>query len=151
MEKGKGLNEKWLEYSISNYFLIGNGMDSVHGSWTSAQVAGPWFHRGLHSGRRQGLTRARPSGRSGPWRLAVRRGKEGRCHGESNLANTEAWKAARGRLTSGGVSAQKGGGEGTVRAKRKSVGGVGVFTEGEAAIYRAEARRGRPVAFNGRR
>jgi hypothetical protein len=41
----------------------------------------------------------------------MRRGKEGWRHGESNLANTEAWKAARGRLTGGGVSAQKGGGE----------------------------------------
>jgi hypothetical protein len=28
---------------------------------------------------------------------------------------------------------------------------VGVFTEGRAAFYRAEARRGRPDAFNGRR
>jgi hypothetical protein len=35
-----------------------------------------------------------------------------------------------GRLTSGGASAQKGGGEGIVRAKRRSAGGVGVFTEG---------------------
>jgi hypothetical protein len=132
-----------------NYFLIGNGMDSVHVSWTSAGVAGPRFHRGLHSGRRQGLTGARPSGRSGPRRLAVRRGKEGRRHGECNLANTEAWKAVRGWLTSGGVLARKGGGEGTVRAKRRSAGGVGVFTEGGATFYRAEVRRGRPGAFNG--
>jgi hypothetical protein len=44
----------------------------------------------------------------------VRQGKEGWHHGESNLANTEAWKATRGRLTGGGVSAQKSGGKGTV-------------------------------------
>jgi hypothetical protein len=36
-----------------------------------------------------------------------------------------------------------------LRAKRRSVGGVGVFTEGGAAFYRAEVRRGRPGAFNG--
>jgi hypothetical protein len=35
-----------------------------------------------------------------------------------------------GRLTDGGASARKGGDEGTLRAKRRSVGGVGVFTEG---------------------
>jgi hypothetical protein len=105
-------------------------MDSVHGSWTSAGVAGPQFHRELHSGWRQGLVGARPSSRARPRRLVVRRGKEGWRHGESNLANTEAWKGARGRLTGGGVSAQKGSGEGTVRAKRRSAGGVGVFTEG---------------------
>jgi hypothetical protein len=81
----------------------------------------------------------------------VRRGKEGRHHGESNLANTEAWKAARGQLTGGGVSARKGGGEGRVRSNRRSVVGVGVFTEGVAAIYRVEVRRGRSSAFNGRR
>jgi hypothetical protein len=53
------------------------------------------------------------------------------------LANTEAWKAKRGRLTNSGVSAQKGSGEGTVRAKRRSTGGVGVFTEGGSAFNRA--------------
>jgi hypothetical protein len=56
-----------------------------------------------------------------------------------------------GRLTGGGASALKGDGGATLRAKRRSVGGVGVFTEGGAAFYRAEARRGRPGAFNGRR
>jgi hypothetical protein len=60
----------------------------------------------------------------------VRQGKERRLHRESNLANTEAWNVARGRLTSVGVSAQKGGGAGTVRAKKRSAGGVGLFTEG---------------------
>jgi hypothetical protein len=60
-------------------------------------------------------------------------------------------EAVEGRLTSGGASARKGGGEGTLRAKRRSVGGVRVFTEGGAAFYWAEVRRGRPGAFNGRR
>jgi hypothetical protein len=66
------------------------------------------------------------------------------------LANTEAWKAARGRLTIGGVLARKGGGKGMVRAKRRSAGGLGVFTDGGAAFYRVEVRRGTPGAFNSR-
>jgi hypothetical protein len=41
------------------------------------------------------------------------------------------------------ASAQKGDGEGTVRAKRGNVGGVGGFTEGGVGFYRAEVRRGR--------
>jgi hypothetical protein len=45
------------------------------------------------------------------------------------------------RLTGSSASAQKGGSMGKVRAKRRSVGGVGVFTEGGAAFYRVEARR----------
>jgi hypothetical protein len=40
------------------------------------------------------------------------------------------------------ASAQKGDGEGTVRAKRGSVGGVGGLTKGGVSFYRAEARRG---------
>jgi hypothetical protein len=39
--------------------------------------------------------------------------------------------------------ARKGDIEGTVRAKKGSVGGVGGFTEGGVGFYRAEARRGR--------
>jgi hypothetical protein len=38
-------------------------------------------------------------------------------------------------------------GEGALRAKRGSVGGVGGFTEGGVGFYRAEAR---PSAFNDR-
>jgi hypothetical protein len=96
------------------------------------------------------LTGARPSGLSRPQWLATRWGKEGGHHRESNLSNTEAWKAARRWHIDGGTLAQKGSGVGAVRAKRRSVGGVGVFTKGGAAFYRAEARRGRPGAFNGR-
>jgi hypothetical protein len=47
-----------------------------------------------------------------------------------------------GYLTGGGASTRKGGGEGTLRAKRRSVGGVGVFTEGGAAFYREEREAG---------
>jgi hypothetical protein len=71
--------------------------------------------------------------------------------GEFNNGVAAAQEAVERRLTGGGASAQKGDDEGTLRAKRRSVGGVGVFTEGRAAFYRTEARRGRPSAFNGRR
>jgi hypothetical protein len=53
------------------------------------------------------------------------------------------------RLTGGEASVRKGDGKGMLRAKRRSVGGVGVFTAGGAAFYKVEARRGRPSAFNG--
>jgi hypothetical protein len=46
------------------------------------------------------------------------------------------------------TSARKGDGEGAVRAKRGSVGGVGGFTEGGVGFYRVEARQGGPSAFN---
>jgi hypothetical protein len=41
------------------------------------------------------------------------------------------------------ASAQTGDGEGAVRVKRGSVGGVGGFTEGGVCFYRVEARWGR--------
>jgi hypothetical protein len=47
-------------------------VDQVDESVDRAGVAGPRFHRGLHSGRRQGLAGAWPSGHSGPRRLAAR-------------------------------------------------------------------------------
>jgi hypothetical protein len=34
--------KKSLKYLVSNYFLIGNGMDLVHVSWTSTGC-GPWW------------------------------------------------------------------------------------------------------------
>jgi hypothetical protein len=60
-------------------------------------------------------------------------------------------EAVEGRLTGGGASARKGNGEGMLRAKRGSVGGVEVFTKGGVGFYRVEAGQGRPSAFNGRR
>jgi hypothetical protein len=68
---------------------------------------------------------------------------------ESSDGVAAAREAVEGRLTGGGASARKGDGEGTLRAKRGSVGGVGLFNEGGAAFYRVEVRRGRPSAFNG--
>jgi hypothetical protein len=130
-----------------NCFSKENPVDQVH---ESVNRAGP-VHRGpaaiatLGSSPELGLQplqcpRARPRG----W------GGEGRA-GEFNDGVAAVREAVEGRLTGGGASARKGGGEGMLRAKRRSVGGVGVFTEGGAAFYRAEARQGRPGAFNGRR
>jgi hypothetical protein len=91
------------------------------------------------------------SGHSGARELRPRGGGEEGRAGELNGRVAAAWEAVKGCLTGGGASAQKGDSEGTLRAKRGSVGGVGVFTEGRAGFYRAEVRRGRPSAFNGRR
>jgi hypothetical protein len=105
---------------------------------------------GLHC-RPEELIGARPPATPVPRELRPRgRGEEGRA-GELNGGVAAAREVVEGRLTSGGASARKGDGENALRAKRKSVGGVGVFTEGGADFYRAEARRGRPSAFNGRR
>jgi hypothetical protein len=58
-------------------------VDSVHGSSKSAGVVGPWFQCGLHSGRWQGLTRARPNGRSSARWLTGDGAMEKGAHGES--------------------------------------------------------------------
>jgi hypothetical protein len=97
------------------------------------------------------LPKARPSARSRPRWLAARWGKEGGRHRESILASTKGWKAARRWHTSGGTLARKGNSVGAVRARRRRVGGVGIFTEGGAAFYRAEARWERLGAFSVRR
>jgi hypothetical protein len=86
---------------------------------------------------------------SGARELRPRGGGEEGWAGELNGGVAAAQEAVEGCLTGGGASARKGNGEGALRAKRGSVGGVRVFTEGGAAFYRAEARRGRPSTFNG--
>jgi hypothetical protein len=91
------------------------------------------------------------SDRSGARELRPRgRGGEGWV-GEFNDRVATVQEAVEGRLTGGGASARKGSGEGTLRANRRSVGAVGVFTEGGVVFYRAEVSWGRPGAFNGRR
>jgi hypothetical protein len=101
--------------------------------------------------QRAGAHRSSASGRSGARELRpMGGGGEGQA-GELNDGVAVGQEAVEERLTGGRASAWKGGGEGTVRAKRRSVGGVWVFTEGGAAFYMVEARRGRPGAFNGRR
>jgi hypothetical protein len=61
------------------------------------------------------------------------RGREGQA-GEFDDGAVAVREAVEGRLTGGGASARKGSGEGTLRAKRRSVGGVGVFTKGGAVF-----------------
>jgi hypothetical protein len=100
---------------------------------------------------RSGAHRRSPSGHSGAQELRPRGGGEEGRAGELNGGVAVARGAMEGRLTGGGALAQMGDGEGVLRAKRGSVGGVGVFTEGGAAFYRVEARQGRSSAFNGRR
>jgi hypothetical protein len=99
---------------------------------------------------RSGAHRSSTSGRSGARELRPRGGGGKGWAYEFNDGVAMVQEAVEGHLTGGVASAQKGGGKGTLRAKRRSVGGVGVFTEGGAAFYREEARWGRPGAFNGR-
>jgi hypothetical protein len=64
VEKGRGLNEKWLEFSILNYFLIGNGHGP--GPWLGGPRAAP-VHGGPRTVPRRWLTGGRPE-----WRLGAR-------------------------------------------------------------------------------
>jgi hypothetical protein len=98
---------------------------------------------------RSGAHRSSASGRSDARELRPRGGGGKRWAGEFNDGVATAREAVERHLTDGGASAWKGDNEGAFWAKRRSVGGVGVFTEGGAAFYRAEARRGRPSALNG--
>jgi hypothetical protein len=99
---------------------------------------------------RSGAHRNSASSRSGVRELRPRGGGGQRRAGEFNDRVVAVREAVEGCLTGGGASAQKGGGGGTLRAKRRRVPCVGVFTEGRVGFYRAEVRRGRPGAFNGR-
>jgi hypothetical protein len=92
---------------------------------------------------RAGAHRSSASGCSGARELQPRGGGEERWVGELNGGVAAAREAVEGHLTGGGASAREDDGEGTLRAKRGSVGGVGGFTEGGVGFYRAKARRGR--------
>jgi hypothetical protein len=77
----------------------------------------------------------------------------GAGEGEGGLANSMAGLLRLGRRWKGGspateISAQKDDGEGTMRARREGVRGVGCFTGGGVGFYRAEVR---PSVFNDRR
>jgi hypothetical protein len=97
-----------------------------------------------------GAHRSSASGHSGARELRPRGGGEEGRAGELNGGVAAAREAVEGCLTGGGASARKGDGEGALRAKRGSIGGVGLFTEGGVGFYIVEARRGRSSAFNGR-
>jgi hypothetical protein len=77
----------------------------------------------------------------------------GAGEGEAGTANSMAGLQRLGRRWKGGspateILARKDDGEGTVRARREGIGGVGCFTGGGVGFYRAEAR---PSVFNDRR
>jgi hypothetical protein len=72
-----------------------------------------------------GAHRSSASGHSGARELRPRGGGEEGRAGELNGRVAAAREAVEGRLTGGGASARKGNDEGTLRAKRGSVGGVG--------------------------
>jgi hypothetical protein len=79
---------------------------------------------------RSGAHRSSASGRSSARELRPRGGgEEGRAGGRAS-----AREAVEGRLTGGRASAREDDGEGALRAKRGSVGGVGGFTEGGSAF-----------------
>jgi hypothetical protein len=138
--------KKWLEYPVFKLFLNRKcrrlGPRLVDQRRARSMVDRPPWPA-------VELTGAQPSSRSGPRRLAAMWGKQGGNHGDSIFPSTEAWKAVRRWCTDGRSLARKGDGVGAVGTKRRRVGGVGILTGGGAAFYRAEARQGRPGAFNG--
>jgi hypothetical protein len=148
LEKMRGLSAKCREMGFSwNYFLKKNPWTRSMDRWT-APTRSSMDRRPL---RRAGAHWSSASSRSSARELRPMGGGGEGWAGEFNDGVTAGREAVEGRLTDGGYSTREGGGEGTVGSKRWSAGGVGVFTEGGAAFYRAEARRGRPGAFNGRR
>jgi hypothetical protein len=147
-EKMRGLSAKCREWNFPGIMLLKENLwTKSTDRWTtparSTMDRRPLLHAGAH--------RSSASGRSGARELRPRGGGGEGWADEFNDGVTMGREVVEGHVTGDGASARKGGGEGTVRAKRRSVGGVGVFTEGKVAFYRAEERRGRPGAFNGRR
>jgi hypothetical protein len=101
--KYKGFFVKWQEFlGFGIIFQWEKVVDSVHGLVDHAGVASPRFHHGLHSGRQQGLTGARPNGRSGPRQLAASvemgRARHGATRGPFTGARTmvRRWHTAAG-------------------------------------------------------
>jgi hypothetical protein len=147
LKKLRGLSAKCQKLKFPRIvFLKENPWTKSTSSWT----APAWSTKYRRPLPRSGAHRSSASGRSGARKLQPRGGGGERWAGEVNGGVAAAREVGR-RLTGGRASARKGDGEGALRAKRRSVGGVGVFTEGGAAFYWAEVRRGRPSAFNGRR
>jgi hypothetical protein len=148
LEKLRGLHAKCQKLEFPGIVFLKENL------WTKSMS--PWTAPARSTMDRRplpcsGAHRSSASGRSGAQELRPRGGGvEGRAR-ELNDGVATAREAVEGRLTGGGASARNGDGKGTLRAKRSSVGGVGVFIEGGAAFYRAEVRQGRPSAINGRR
>jgi hypothetical protein len=116
--------KKWLEYSI--FELFSNRKWHGLGSWTSAGVADPQFHCGLHSGRRQGPIVAQPNDRSGARWLtgdgAVEKGARGEFISGLTGARVAVWRLVRAVLDRGN--------------NRKIVEGGAVDDDGALPFYR---------------
>jgi hypothetical protein len=145
LEKPRGLSAKCPKLDFPGIFFL----KKTHGP--SPRVRGlrqpgpPWT--GGHCRSRE-LAEARPP--AAPVPESSDRGagerKGGPVNSMAGLPRLERrWK---GVSLATEALARKGDGEGTVGARRESVGGVGGFTEGGVGFYRAEAR---PSVFNGRR
>jgi hypothetical protein len=145
LRKLRGLSAKCQKLKFPGIvFLKENPWTNSTSSWT-APARSTMDRRPLPRSRAH---RSSTSGCSGARELRLRGGEGERQAGEFNDRAAMAREVVERRLTGGGASVRKGDGEGTLRAKRRSVGGVGVFTDGRAAFYSAEARRGRPGTFN---
>jgi hypothetical protein len=111
-------------------------MDRVH---ESVDCASP-VHRGPAAIAALGSS---AFSRSGARELRPRGGPANSMAGLTQLGRR--WKGVSPAVE---LRSQEDDSEGTVRAKREGVGGVGGFTEGGVGFNRAEAR---PSVFNGRR
>jgi hypothetical protein len=125
-----------------NCFAKEKPVDQVHKSVDRTGVAGPRFHRGHHSGRRQGLTRARPSGRSRPRRLAARVPMGRVRHGVTGGPLTGARTTVSKWRTGGGASAPSGHGAGTIEEGRRQGEGVRCSTGVWEPFYRVGSQAG---------
>jgi hypothetical protein len=110
-------------------------VNSVHGPWTTAAVGSPWTKDMAMAGSSPELLLSIDSGHGGPTRDGEK---------EEGVMGVRFCLLPRlGRWhTGGGVSAQNGDGAGAEEDGRRRVGGVGSFTWGRVAFYRAEVRRG---------
>jgi hypothetical protein len=108
-----------------------------------ARVVGPQFDRGLHGGRWPGLIRARPSGRSGPWRLAARVAMGRARRGAIGGPLTEAQATTRRRRTGNEASAPSGHGAGTIEEGRRRGEVVRCSTRVRVPFYRVGRAVGR--------
>jgi hypothetical protein len=104
----------------------------------------PWI--GGHFRSRE-LAGARPP--AAPVPESSDRGAGERKGGPANSMAGLSWLGRRWKGVSSAAEllSREDDGEGALRAKRGSIGGVGGFTEGRVSFYRVEAR---PSAFNGR-
>jgi hypothetical protein len=112
--------------------------------------AGPWFHHGLHSGRRPRFTGAHPSGHSGSRQPAAVGGKWRGRHGAAGEWLTGACTAVRRWHTGSGASAQDGDSVVMMRTKRRRVRGVGIFAGAGCHFIGRRRGGGGPGCLHGR-